>query len=243
MAPRNTSHNSPTDDATPPSHNTGAPLTLTFFPVGAPTGDAMPGDSRHERSDAAENRRRILREAERLFTEHGVDAVAMQDIARAAGVGQGTLYRRFANKGELCLAMLDTQMADFQNEVFATLRTMTAHGETKFAQLIWFFDALIQFAERHAPMLCAAGREANGPVTMSRDSSPFVWQRLTVTGLLQTGMARREFRADIDAQATAELLLTMLFPPAFQTMRAGGLSLERITNTVRHIIEGLQPRR
>jgi AcrR family transcriptional regulator len=213
-------------------------LTLSAFP-----GDTVLPENRHERSDAAENRRRILREAERLFAELGVDAVAMQDIARAAGVGQGTLYRRFANKGELCLAMLDTQMADFQNEVFSHLRIMSGRGEAKSAQLAWFFDALIHFAERHAPMLCAARREASAPVAVTQDSSPFVWQRLTVVGLLQGGMARREFRADIDAQATAELLLAMLFPPTFQTLRANDISLERISAAVRQIIEGLRARR
>ncbi len=214
------------------------PLMLSVFPD-----DKAHSDSRHERSDAAENRRRILREAERLFAEHGVDAVAMQDIARAAGVGQGTLYRRFANKGELCLALLDTQMADFQNEVFARLRAMSARSEGKFAQLTWFFGALIQFSERHAPMLCAAQRESDALEAVSPDSSPFVWQRLTVAGLLQSGMAQGEFRADIDVRVTAELLLAMLFPPSFQVLRASDISLERINATVGQLIEGLRARR
>jgi len=42
----------------------------------------------------------------------------MQEIARAAGVGQGTLYRRFANKGQLCMALVDTQMSDFPNDIY-----------------------------------------------------------------------------------------------------------------------------
>src|SRR5207249_4161704 len=47
-----------------------------------------------ERADAARNRARILDAAERLFREHGVAAVSMDQIAQAAKVGKGTLFRR-----------------------------------------------------------------------------------------------------------------------------------------------------
>jgi AcrR family transcriptional regulator len=52
-----------------------------------------------ERADAARNRLRVLDAAERLFADRGVAGVTMDDIAAAAGVGKGTLYRRFTDKG------------------------------------------------------------------------------------------------------------------------------------------------
>jgi AcrR family transcriptional regulator len=54
-----------------------------------------------ERADAARNRLRVLAAAERLFAERGVPGVTMDDVAAAAGVGKGTLYRRFVDKGGL----------------------------------------------------------------------------------------------------------------------------------------------
>ncbi|MCR8641183.1 TetR/AcrR family transcriptional regulator [Paenibacillus sp. N1-5-1-14] len=59
--------------------------------------------SRRERRDAAEHRRIILQKAKELFITYGVNEVSMHKIAKEAGVGQGTLYRRYANKADLCL--------------------------------------------------------------------------------------------------------------------------------------------
>src|SRR5437899_1705596 len=62
-----------------------------------------------ERADAARNRERILCAARRLFEERGASCVSMDDIARAAGVGKGTLFRRFGSRAALALSLLDEQ--------------------------------------------------------------------------------------------------------------------------------------
>lgn len=72
-----------------------------------------------ERADAARNRRRVLAAAERLFGERGVAGVTMDDVAAAAGVGKGTLYRRFVDKGGLAVALLDERERDLQQLILA----------------------------------------------------------------------------------------------------------------------------
>jgi len=62
------------------------------------------------RKDAARNRRRILTAAREVFRDRGV-AATLNDIAHHAGVGVGTVYRRFANKEDLVDALVD-DMAD-----------------------------------------------------------------------------------------------------------------------------------
>ncbi|GAA4400193.1 TetR/AcrR family transcriptional regulator [Tsukamurella soli] len=56
------------------------------------------------RADAARNRRRIVVAARELFAERGLD-VTLDDVAAHAGVGVGTVYRRFANRDELVEAV------------------------------------------------------------------------------------------------------------------------------------------
>src|SRR5436309_15903750 len=76
---------------------------------------------RHERRDAAEHRQRILEVARRLFAEHGVEAVSMHQIARDAKIGQGTLYRRYAHKDELCMDLLQERQERFVDEITVLL--------------------------------------------------------------------------------------------------------------------------
>ncbi|MGW1741476.1 TetR/AcrR family transcriptional regulator [Nocardia sp. NPDC001965] len=71
-------------------------------------GPALPGAGEPaERADAARNRRRLLDAAQELVREHGVDALTMDALAKRAGVGKGTVFRRFGNRTGLMYALLD----------------------------------------------------------------------------------------------------------------------------------------
>jgi AcrR family transcriptional regulator len=61
---------------------------------------SAPVTARPLRRDAAENRERLLTAAAQVFAEHGLEA-GVEEVARVAGVGMGTLYRRFPSKQAL----------------------------------------------------------------------------------------------------------------------------------------------
>jgi AcrR family transcriptional regulator len=61
------------------------------------------------RRDAQRNRDRIVTAARRAFAEHGLDA-GVEEIARRAGVGMGTLYRRFPTKESLVHAIFEDRL-------------------------------------------------------------------------------------------------------------------------------------
>jgi AcrR family transcriptional regulator len=65
------------------------------------------------RSDAERNRRRILEAAEEVFAERGLD-VSLDDIAAAAGVGVGTVYRRFPDKDDLIDALFEDKIGEVE---------------------------------------------------------------------------------------------------------------------------------
>ncbi|WP_198653335.1 TetR/AcrR family transcriptional regulator [Actinocorallia populi] len=70
---------------------------------------APDGEVRPLRKDAERNRRRVLEAARELFAEHGLD-VTLDDVARRAGVGVGTVYRRFPGKEDLVEALFTEEI-------------------------------------------------------------------------------------------------------------------------------------
>jgi len=63
------------------------------------------------------NRAAILAAAAALFAAHGVEAVSMDQVAAAACVGKGTLFRRFGDKAGLAAALLDEREAALQEAI------------------------------------------------------------------------------------------------------------------------------
>ncbi|MFG2043859.1 TetR/AcrR family transcriptional regulator [Dactylosporangium sp. NPDC048998] len=85
----------------------------------APAELPVTGQPPLERSDAARNRRKILDAAARLVVQEGPEAVTMNAVAHAAGIGVGTVYRRFGDVSQLLFALLDEGERRFQ-EAFLT---------------------------------------------------------------------------------------------------------------------------
>jgi len=75
------------------------------------------GQDVRERSDAARNRKALLEAAQRLVDHCGVESVTMDAVAEAAGVGKGTVFRRFRTRSGLMAALLDQFEADWQASV------------------------------------------------------------------------------------------------------------------------------
>ncbi|MER6997028.1 helix-turn-helix domain-containing protein [Streptomyces sp. NPDC000410] len=100
-----------------------------------------------ERADAARNRVAVLEAAARLFAEQGVEAVSMDQVAAAAGVGKGTLFRRFGDKSGLAAALLDSRERVLQEAVLhgpPPLGPGAPAGERLAAFLNAYFDYLLE---------------------------------------------------------------------------------------------------
>ncbi|WP_267202396.1 TetR/AcrR family transcriptional regulator [Limosilactobacillus kribbianus] len=65
------------------------------------------------RTDAQHNRQKIFKATEQLLAENAADQITMAQIARAAGVGVGTLYRNFPTRGDLFISLAYAQLDDY----------------------------------------------------------------------------------------------------------------------------------
>ncbi|WP_018662820.1 TetR/AcrR family transcriptional regulator [Heyndrickxia acidiproducens] len=108
-------------------------------------------NTRTERRDAAENRQRILETASRLFEQNGVEQVSMNQIAAKAGIGPGTLYRRYRNKGELCLDLIKDNVVLYFEKIDKYLQdNQTAPASIRLKGVLHLF---IRFRESKAQLL------------------------------------------------------------------------------------------
>jgi AcrR family transcriptional regulator len=77
------------------------------------------GQPQPERADAARNRQKIVEVAAKMVAEHGADDLSLDEVARVAGVGVGTVYRRFGDRSGLIYALIDERERRFQEAFFA----------------------------------------------------------------------------------------------------------------------------
>ena len=112
-------------------------------------------DEREERADAARNRARILAAAERLFAERGATNVSMEDVAAAAGVGKGTLYRRYPDRAALATALLDEHERQLQEHLLGGPPPL-GPGAPPTERLAAFYEAMVDLIDRHLELALAA---------------------------------------------------------------------------------------
>jgi AcrR family transcriptional regulator len=177
---------------------------------------AEPGGEAQERADAARNRRKILEAAQALFAERGVEHVSMDDVARAAQVGKGTLYRRFGDRSALALALLDERERALQEAIIRGEPPL-GPGAPAADRLCAFGEAMLDHLERHYELLFDAERGGNF------DAGPYAVRRTHLLVLL------RDANPGCDAEMAAEGLMALLSPRLFRYLRGErGFDLERI---------------
>ena len=196
---------------------------------------------RKERRDAIAHRQRIIAAARELFAARGVDDTSMHEIARAAGVGQGTLYRRYAHKGELCGDLLADSMRRFREDVALQVRDEESVASA-LARLEGVLARLVAFNEANGPLLGAIVDAACGDRRAGPYHSPFYrWLRETVSTLLEEAVASGE-AAPLDIEATVDAVLGLVGIDLYLYQRhVMGHTPERITAALRRLLfDGLR---
>jgi AcrR family transcriptional regulator len=185
------------------------------------------GELARERADAARNRERIIAAASRLVGERGIERVSVDDIARAARVGTGTIYRRFGDRAGLALALLDEHTRAFQDALIAGPPPL-GPGAPAAERLRAFGERYLGFLDEHADILIAAIPSGGG------SAAP---ERLYVTHL---AILLREAAPHLDAEFTARALFATLGPGEHLFARSElEWPLERLRDGWRSLVDAL----
>jgi AcrR family transcriptional regulator len=150
------------------------------------------------RSDAVRNRTKVLQAAEAVLGEQGLSA-RMDEIARRAGVGVGTLYRHFATKEALYQAIV-TARTDLLLEEAKRLSSDTS-PETAFYV---FFERIVTDAGRKKPLTDAL--RTAGIDIKATQTSQATYMRAAIHSLLQDAQRAGAVRQDLDMPEVLALL-------------------------------------
>jgi AcrR family transcriptional regulator len=131
-----------------------------------------PRAGRAERADAARNRRQLLATAREIIAGPGADTLTMDGLAERAGLGKGTVFRRFGTRAGIFQALLDDDERDFQQRVLSGPPPL-GPGAPPLDRLMAYGRARIDFLIEHREIARAAldGREtvpAGSQTPMSR---------------------------------------------------------------------------
>lgn len=176
--------------------------------------DLLARSPRRERADAVRNRELVLAAAADLFSRRDPREVTMDEVARAAGVGRATLYRRYPDVRSIAVALLDEHERDLQQRLLDGAPPL-GPGADPAARLAAFFAATTELLERFLYLVLGA---ETGPDRFATGAYGF-W-RAHVGALLAEA-------AVPDAGRRADVLLAAVDPELYRHQRAT-LSREEI---------------
>lgn len=181
----------------------------------------QPVSGRVERADAARNRRKVLMAAQALFARRDPRSVTMDEIAREAGVGRATLYRRYPDPAAIATALLDEHERRVQEQLLSGDPPL-GPGASPADRLIAFYEALVDILEQHLPLTLSA---ETGPRRFQTGAYGF-WRTHISTLLAEAGLSATE--------ALVDLLLAPLAPDLYEHLRhQRGLTPEQIVDGLR----------
>ena len=176
----------------------------------------MVGDAPPERRDAARNREALLRAAEELIDHCGIDAVTMDAVAAKAGVGKGTVFRRFDSREGLMAALLNFSETEWQASVISGPPPL-GPGAEPMDRLLAFGRSRLETTLKLADLIRAAGRAG------TRSYAAWSFTAMHVRHLL----GELRVTGDIHLLATA-LLAPLEIPILDQQLRVEGYTVDRV---------------
>jgi AcrR family transcriptional regulator len=186
------------------------------------TGPSAGGNELPERADAARNRARVLAAAANLFATRDARTVTMDDIAKAAGVGRATVYRRYPDTWSIAVALLDEHERALQERLLRGDPPL-GPGAPPASRLAAFYAAMVDLLVAHADLVL--GAEAGG-ARFATGAYGF-WSAHVRSLLVEAGSP--------DPDAMVDALLAPVAAEVYVHQRARGFTAAQITNALTRI--------
>ncbi|GAF07724.1 TetR/AcrR family transcriptional regulator [Paenibacillus pini] len=172
---------------------------------------------------------RILEAARQLFTESGLEAVNMYQIAQKAGIGQGSLYRRYSDKGAICSDLLGNRSESFLTELeFNVLKSPSSASSLELLESC--IEKVIDFIDEHADLLHLIKSEFVGKGQLTQFEHPIFQSLNAIVVKLLDQASNAEEIIPIDTQFTATALISALSPDVYlYQQKVYGSSKQQIT--------------
>ncbi|WP_263252914.1 TetR/AcrR family transcriptional regulator [Saccharopolyspora rosea] len=167
---------------------------------------------KQERADAVRNRRAVLHAAERLLAKHGGDHVSLDAVAAEAGVGKGTVFRRFGSRAGLIRELLQERSRALRENVTDGPPPL-GPGAPPRERLLAFLGELTDIAEQNAALLSA--HEAACADHKHEDPSYRFWAQ-HIANLITAD------RPDLDADFLSHAILAIFDADLIRHMRTRG---------------------
>ncbi|MGX1806994.1 TetR/AcrR family transcriptional regulator [Nocardia sp. NPDC055321] len=189
----------------------------------------MSADQPKERADAARNRRAILDATRALLAEHGGEALTMDRVAVAAGVGKGTIFHRFGSRAGLLYALV-AEPAETLMAAIASGPPPLGPGAPAPDRLLAFFDAMTLMMADNVELMAAYTGSAMPPHPRTAEFHT-TWDN-HITVLLG------EARPDLDAQAAGRLLFSSVGSEVARAMVRAD-EVDRLRTAIRQLVESV----
>lgn len=160
---------------------------------------------------SSDKRKKIIQASEKLFLKRRFHEVTLDEVARAAGVGKGTIYLYFKDKDDL---FLQTSAWGFDELAQLIQSHKVSHAPFE-ENLMEVCEAARQFFKSHHPMIHLLHEQEMRTIHLGKNQKRFVFELMekvdsALAELLLDGVAQKRIRSDVDVIVLAKMLLGTL---------------------------------
>ena len=198
----------------------------------------------HSARAGNDKRERILEAAERVFADHGFFNAKVSEIARHAGVADGTIYLYFKSKDDLLISLFELQM-ERVTQTLAAAMVGAKDAHDKLRRFVRTYVAMVQ-ENRHASEVITIELRQSSKFMKEYDNRRFADFLKLLAGIVDEGQKNGSFRSDMPAPVAARALFGALDELALWWVSGKGdkLEINKVADWIGDLVlEGLTPRK